>query len=571
MSVWERLTFGQRVEANDALLFLRATSIFTGFNNIDATLPQAKDQIARYMLGEFGVEQFNLQDFEHRITPNAIMGFTAEFDDTVFGSGDNLFFDFDEYIEVNAYSLSEGESFEVNFQGASLEPFGDAALGTSSFAVTGQATVGSNNEIFLNVTVRHAVGYEFNNEISLDLNPWWEGETALQKADVDISSPINKIDGEVSLSFKMQTSSDLETLPQEVVEKLLEASANANINTNLLDGMRIEFEQIIADEGKYPDLSGIEVTPRPKPVSDIDHKKIEDSLKESIDNGEISVDEAISLINRFSEGEMKQAFLSGLKNSDASCFLAGTPILLPDGSEKPIEEIIVGDEVQSYNAAGELVASRVSKVFRNQSKHILDVFGLMVTPGHVTFCGDGEFAGQHVPIIDILRTDGAVVQTDGSMIRAATGCAVSSEGDVLLWTVTGERQADGTVAIREKAQIRAGSRFILDDGCDICMLDVIKAAGGELTADGYIKLSGSDALLPFHWMFTESLPAPEDYVLQRSQVSLKEIYEAGEWEGRSSNFSAEGLGATRKIVTRSTAQVASGEPNIPLSLQPKSH
>ncbi len=258
-------------------------------------------------------------------------------------------------------------------------------------------------------------------------------------------------------------------------------------------------------------------------------------------------------------------------HAEEFCFLAGTPILLAGGSEKPIEEIDVGDEVQSYNAAGELVTSRVSKVFRNQSKHILDVFGLMVTPGHVTFCGDGEFAGQHAPIIDILRSDGALMKSDGTLVRAATGCLVGSEGDALLWAVTGECQEDGTVAIKEKAQIRAGSRFILDDGRDICVLDVIKAAGGELTADGYIKLSGSDTLLPFHWLFTESLPAPEDYVLQRSQVSLKEIYEAGEWEGRSSNFSSQGLGATRKIVTRSATQIASGEPNIPLGLQDKLH
>ncbi|GHB50683.1 hypothetical protein GCM10007094_44740 [Pseudovibrio japonicus] len=260
-----------------------------------------------------------------------------------------------------------------------------------------------------------------------------------------------------------------------------------------------------------------------------------------------------------------------LETENGLCFLPGTPILLPDGSEKRIEEIVVGDLVQSYNASGDLVVSRVSKVFHNQSQHILDVFGLMVTPGHVTYCGEGPFAGQHVPMIDILRSDGALMKSDGTLVRASTGCVVGSEGDALIWAVTGERRGDGTVAIKEKAQIRAGSRFILDDGRDICLLDLIKAAGGALTGDGSIKLSGSEAALPFHWIFSESLPAPEDYVLQRSQLSLKEIYGAGKWEGGASNFSGEGLLGMRKLVTRSTAQIAAGTPNIPFSLLDKSN
>lgn len=251
------------------------------------------------------------------------------------------------------------------------------------------------------------------------------------------------------------------------------------------------------------------------------------------------------------------------------CFLSGTPILLADGSDKPIEKISVGDEVQSFNAAGKLVTSRVSKVFRNQSKHILDVFGLMVTPGHVTLCGDGRFAGQHVPILDILRTDGALVKADGSMIRAATGRVVGSKEDALVWVVTGERHSDGSVAVKDKQQIRAGSRFILDDGRDVSVLDLIKAAGGSLCDDGYIQVARSDQKLPFHWFFTNELPTPEDYVLQRSQVSLAEIYAADDWESMPSNLPVTKEPATRAIVTRSADEVSVGKPNIPLSLHTK--
>ncbi|KZK78471.1 hypothetical protein PsW64_04110 [Pseudovibrio sp. W64] len=251
------------------------------------------------------------------------------------------------------------------------------------------------------------------------------------------------------------------------------------------------------------------------------------------------------------------------------CFLAGTPILLANGTNKPIEEIAVGDEVQSYNSAGELVASRVSKVLRKQSKHILDVFGLMITPGHVTYCGDGQFKGQHVPIIDILRSDGALMKSDGSLVRAGTGCQVGSEGDALLWAVTGDRQADGNVAIKQNAQIRAGSRFILDDGRDVCLLDLIKAANGELTEGGYIKLDGSETPLPFHWIFSDNLPAPEDYMLQRSQVSLTEIYGAAEWESKPSALPVGDVPSERHIITRSAEDIARGKPNIPLRLRSK--
>ncbi|EEA96794.1 Hint domain-containing protein [Pseudovibrio sp. JE062] len=255
--------------------------------------------------------------------------------------------------------------------------------------------------------------------------------------------------------------------------------------------------------------------------------------------------------------------------SKKNCFLSGTPILLADRCDKPIEEIVVGDEIQSYNASGELVAGRVSKIFRKQSKHILDVFGLMITPGHVTYCGDGQFAGQHVPIIDILRTDGALVQADGSMIRATTGYNVGSEEDLFVWAVTGTSQSENTINIEDKKQIRVGSRFILDDGRDVCVLDLIKAAGGTLTEDGYIQTSASSEQLPFLWIFSNELPAPEDYILQRSQVSLTEIYEVGEWDGKCSRLTGSDIQSPRTIFTRSEDEVKRGKPNIPLCLQDK--
>jgi hypothetical protein len=38
-------------------------------------------------------------------------------------------------------------------------------------------------------------------------------------------------------------------------------------------------------------------------------------------------------------------------------------------------------------------------------------------PGHAFLCAEGRFAGRHVPLIDILRDDGAVVRQDGTRVR----------------------------------------------------------------------------------------------------------------------------------------------------------
>ncbi|MCA3446095.1 MAG: hypothetical protein INF93_05140 [Rhodobacter sp.] len=69
-----------------------------------------------------------------------------------------------------------------------------------------------------------------------------------------------------------------------------------------------------------------------------------------------------------------------------------------------------------------LVPARVTRTFANDVAHVLDFHGTGVTPGHAFLCGAGRFQGRHVPLLDILRDDGAVVRQDGSLMRAATGC-----------------------------------------------------------------------------------------------------------------------------------------------------
>ena len=148
---------------------------------------------------------------------------------------------------------------------------------------------------------------------------------------------------------------------------------------------------------------------------------------------------------------------------------------------------------------------------------MLDFHGTGVTPGHVFLCGAGRFAGRHLPLIDILRDDGAVVRLDGSLMRASTGCAVGSDGDRLIEVVA----ADGT-----RGRLRAGTRVAGETG-EVTVSALIAQAGGTI-CDGGVALPGAPAPQPFAWV--GSLPAPEDYVLRQSGLTLAEIYAADEWE-----------------------------------------
>lgn len=132
--------------------------------------------------------------------------------------------------------------------------------------------------------------------------------------------------------------------------------------------------------------------------------------------------------------------------------------------------------------------------------------------------------------MDILRTDGAVVDLKGKLIRAATACELGSAGDKLIHTVVGDTHFDGRTKIKESGQIRLGTRLILETGQDVSVSDMIAASGGVVTDDGFILGGTSGQKMPFRRTYSEHLPNPEDYILNRSGVGLEAIYLAGEWE-----------------------------------------
>jgi len=236
-----------------------------------------------------------------------------------------------------------------------------------------------------------------------------------------------------------------------------------------------------------------------------------------------------------------------------NCFLAGTPVDMwptdpnikpgPNGLfdeaeimakvwQKPIEEIKPEDWVLSFDKNNNLKPGKVKRIFTNSAKIILDFFGTGVTPGHVYYRADSEKAYKFETLIDILRDDGVIVQSDGTELRTATGLPTDDPRDNFVWAVTGDRNDDGSVHIKDKGRIRLGTRFITDDGRDLCINDLIEAGGGMLTDDGLVRLGENGSATPFHWALSDTLPRPEDYILERSGASLEDIYRAAEWESQ---------------------------------------
>ena len=77
--------------------------------------------------------------------------------------------------------------------------------------------------------------------------------------------------------------------------------------------------------------------------------------------------DAINIIN--SGGTLPVGYFQGTGSTDVQvCFVAGTPILLSDGTSKPIEKIEIGDEVFARphdNPTDDLVKCKVVQVFHN--------------------------------------------------------------------------------------------------------------------------------------------------------------------------------------------------------------
>jgi hypothetical protein len=141
--------------------------------------------------------------------------------------------------------------------------------------------------------------------------------------------------------------------------------------------------------------------------------------------------------------------------NDVQCFLADTPILMADGTEKPIQEIVPGDMVMSFdpkadNGLGAMKPGRVRRTFRNTTRRMIDLRGLRMTPGHVVLSDRDEW----LKIADVLRQDRAMVeerQGGPVLVRARTGAAIGSDEDAPVTVIFEDRQG-----FAHKGVVRAG-------------------------------------------------------------------------------------------------------------------
>lgn len=274
------------------------------------------------------------------------------------------------------------------------------------------------------------------------------------------------------------------------------------------------------------------------------------------------------------------------------CFKSDTPIHmwpldpsikpLADGSydeelvqskvwTKPISEICVGDLVVSYDDEGHIKPGSVTRTMTNTATHLLDFWGTGVTPGHAYYCADGEFKSQHVPLVDILRTDGAIMRSDGTMVRASTNCEVGSIGDMMIHASATMRKPDGSWTARKRGKVRFGTRVILPDGRHISLMEMAASEGWRVSDDGYMisMMKTEDGAFQeqkflFPYVHGEELPKPEDYILALSNVTLEAIYAAGEWEQIGTRMPAPAeMVDFETSHTNTLLQPSKPEPNIP--------
>jgi hypothetical protein len=194
------------------------------------------------------------------------------------------------------------------------------------------------------------------------------------------------------------------------------------------------------------------------------------------------------------------------------CFLAGTPILMADGQEKPIEDIRPGDLVMSFDPSadqgrGALVPKPVSRTFQNITRSIIDLRGLHMTPGHVCLTDDGRFE----TIAEILLRDGILVEADGTPIRARTGAKIGSMEDIPVLIAYPDEKTGKEIFVRARAGIpcclvreRDGTMRHLS------LALMLRAYHQTLTPDGLIQSPDGSLGEATDWP-EDSTPMDEDY------------------------------------------------------------
>jgi len=106
-----------------------------------------------------------------------------------------------------------------------------------------------------------------------------------------------------------------------------------------------------------------------------------------------------ALVEHKTAGQMPDTSLLFI---DEQCISGGTPIQMADGSERPIEEIQVGDEILGLNDASQIVATTVTRFTPKGDHSCVTLNGLELTPDHQVriFAGSGI---EWVPVSNLVN------------------------------------------------------------------------------------------------------------------------------------------------------------------------
>jgi hypothetical protein len=176
------------------------------------------------------------------------------------------------------------------------------------------------------------------------------------------------------------------------------------------------------------------------------------------------------------------------------CFVAGTLIPLQNDSLSPIESLCVGNVVKSYDSKSNgqysnLQSGRVTQTFTRENEIVIDFHGTLVTPGHQYLTDGGQFRD----LIEILETDGVVINEAGEAVRARTGWPVGSKEDQVI--PVGYEGDDGVTRI---VAMRAGTVCSRKGSRVFTLAGMMHERGYALAADGRFVGAGGDVVTA-HW------------------------------------------------------------------------
>ncbi|MCA3283989.1 MAG: hypothetical protein ING16_14085, partial [Roseomonas sp.] len=213
---------------------------------------------------------------------------------------------------------------------------------------------------------------------------------------------------------------------------------------------------------------------------------------------------------------VRDAFPQIYPQERTPCFLAGTPILMANGREKPIEDIVIGDLVMAFDATadqgrGALVPRPVTRLYRDVTKSIIDLRGLRITAGHICLTDEGRFES----VAEILLRDGKLLHADGSAIRARTGAKIGSVEDTPIRVCLAD-QTSGTpyfVTLRAGIPLLSGAEHASSGAQSFAVY--LAENGVSIAADGSLSHRDGSLLEAAQWPVGST---PFDKPMQRDWI-----------------------------------------------------